>query len=278
MRSIPEKTLEHWTSIYLSNTFPGSALWWPTSGEDVLLELPRLAETGAGTTLALELKTTEASDTDDRHVLNIDTNQLDRYLNPDSGPPLPVYYVFPLPHWSGALTSTSGSSPGPPNGSVPTPSEWWRRRAGQSWFGNWLYVMSARSVSDALPSDWRDNKKPYSKLLTVDPNQSDSWTELFTRLPLAGPPSPWKSFWPEVTSGGPSDGIRWRTNVDELSRRNRLVVLDRDERQVWDLADAAGQHTQDYLRPVDTHGVTERDAEHVVLHIPESALSEKRPF
>jgi hypothetical protein len=45
--SIPARTLEHRTSIYLSNRFPDGALWWPTSGEDVLVELPRLAATGA---------------------------------------------------------------------------------------------------------------------------------------------------------------------------------------------------------------------------------------
>ncbi|MFC5102250.1 hypothetical protein [Kibdelosporangium philippinense] len=99
MRSIPEKTLEHWTSIYLSNRFPNAALWWPASGEDVLAELPRLAASGPGKTLALELKTTEADGAD--HVLEIDTHPLTRYLTPPFGPPLPVYYVFPTPHWTG---------------------------------------------------------------------------------------------------------------------------------------------------------------------------------
>lgn len=60
MRSIPEKTLEHWASIYLSNRFPKAALWWPASAEDVLVELTPLAASGPGMTLALELKTTTA--------------------------------------------------------------------------------------------------------------------------------------------------------------------------------------------------------------------------
>lgn len=109
MRSIPEKTLEHWTSIYLSSRFPNGAMWWPTSGEDVLVELPWLAASGAGKTIALELKTTEAAGSN--HVLWIDSRQLDRYLNPPFGPPLPVYYVFPIPHWSGHLTSRPGIAP-----------------------------------------------------------------------------------------------------------------------------------------------------------------------
>lgn len=96
VRSIPEKTLEHWTSIYLCNRFTHAALWWPAFGEDVLTEMPQLAASGPGTTIALELKTTEARD--GRHVLEIDTRQLKAYLDPPSGPPLPVFYVFPLPH------------------------------------------------------------------------------------------------------------------------------------------------------------------------------------
>jgi hypothetical protein len=80
--SIPEKALEHSTSVYMSNRFPNDALWWPASGEDVLAELPRLAVTGPGTTLALELKTTEAVGAD--HVLRIDPLQPDHYLNPPS--------------------------------------------------------------------------------------------------------------------------------------------------------------------------------------------------
>jgi hypothetical protein len=130
MRSIPEKTLEHWTSIYLSNRFPNGALWWPASGEDVLTELPRLAASGSGKTLALELKTTEARGAD--HVLEIDTHQLNRYLNPSSGPQLPVYYVFPTPHWIGPLTSRSGTAPLAPRGSASAPPEWWRRRVGRA--------------------------------------------------------------------------------------------------------------------------------------------------
>ena len=47
-----------------------------------MVELRRLAATGSGTTLALELKTTEA--VKNRHELKIDTCQLDRYLDQDA--------------------------------------------------------------------------------------------------------------------------------------------------------------------------------------------------
>jgi hypothetical protein len=44
-------------------------------------------DSGSGKTLASELKTTVARGAD--HALEIDTRQLDRYLNPPAGPPLP---------------------------------------------------------------------------------------------------------------------------------------------------------------------------------------------
>ena len=202
MRSIPEKTLEHWSSIYLSNRFPDGALWWPTSGEDVLVELPRLAATGPGKTLALELKTTEAEGV--KHVLWIDTGQLQRYLSPPGGPPLPVYYVFPLPHWTGPLTSQHGSAPGTPNPMVGAPPEWWRQRAGLPWFGNWLYVMSAQAVASALPPGWRKGSR--AKLFSLnaphDPNLWPVWERVLDLTPVAEPVI-WPSFWNDVSRWGP---------------------------------------------------------------------------
>src|SRR5262245_14504704 len=148
MRSIPEKTLEHWASIYLANRFPDAALWWPATGEDVLVELRQLARSGPGQTLALELKSTEW--TPAGHALPLDIDQLAHYIYPPYGTPVPVYYVFPAPHWTGGLKSEPGRTPGAGGTMTTAPPEWWRQRAGQSWFGNWLYVMSAQSVAAAL--------------------------------------------------------------------------------------------------------------------------------
>ena len=34
--SVPEKTLEHWSSQYITYRYPSqAALWWPASGEDI---------------------------------------------------------------------------------------------------------------------------------------------------------------------------------------------------------------------------------------------------
>jgi hypothetical protein len=269
MRSIPEKTLEHWTSIYLSSRFPNGAMWWPTSGEDVLAELPRLAASAPGKTLALELKTTESTGAD--HVLWIDTRQLDRYLNPPFGPPLPVYYVFPVPHWTGPLTSWSGTTPAVPAGMAAAPPEWWRRRVGWPWFGDWLYVMSAQSLSAALPPTWRTPSHAKTRLFALNTSHPvggvPNWTSLFARMPTAAPMD-WTSFWKVVTRCGPHDGVRWRTVAGESGQPDRVLVLSADEQRVWELGPLLDQPWLELERPATDEGGNER----LVLHVPESAL------
>jgi len=269
MRSIPEKTLEHWTSIYLSSRFPNGAMWWPTSGEDVLAELPRLAASGPGKTLALELKTTEA--TGNNHALWIDTRQLDRYLNPPFGPPLPVYYVFPVPHWTGPLTSWSGTAPAAPATMTARPPAWWRRRVGWPWFGDWLYVMSARSLSEALPPTWATPSRTTAKLFTLNASHAvgrmPDWTSLFARTPPAAPKD-WTSFWTVVTRCGPHDGVRWRTIAGESNQPDRMLVLNEDQEHVWQF----GQLLDRPWLELEPLAAEEGGNERVVLHVPESAL------
>jgi hypothetical protein len=274
MRSIPEKTLEHWASIYLSNRFPNGALWWPAVGEDVLAELPRLAASGPGKTLALELKSTEA-DGDD-HVLEIDTHQLARYLNPPFGPPLPVYYVFPTPFWIGPLTSWAGTAPSAPPGTTPAPPEWWRKCVGPAWFGDWLYVMSARSLAAMLPPTWTAPRRRRTTAFRLNgshlvggvPDWESLFSQTLTRRPIA-----WMQFWSDVKRCGPDDGVRWRTLAGEGSQRNRVLVLDGDEEREWRLGELLNRPWQE----VEGRAVEdESDAgsnERLVLHIPESALT-----
>jgi len=42
MRSLPEKTYEHWASLYISSRFPRDDQWWPSSGEDTAAGLRNL--------------------------------------------------------------------------------------------------------------------------------------------------------------------------------------------------------------------------------------------
>ncbi len=277
MRSIPEKTLEHWTSIYLSNRFPNGALWWPTSGEDVLAELPRLAASRPGKTLALELKTTEARGAD--HVLEIDTRQLARYLSPPSGPPLPVYYVFPTPHWTGPLTSRSGIAPRAPTGSAAAPPEWWRRRVGPPWFGDWLYVLSARSLAALLPTTWNAPRRRRATLFTLNGSHLGGgvpdWARLFGRT-LSRHPMAWTQFWKVVTRCGPDDGVRWRTFVGENNWPDRVLVLGDDQEREWSIGELLDQPWRELEPGRPSNGDTGAEEvggnERLMLHIPESAL------
>lgn len=92
MRAIPEKTLEHWSSMYLARRFPDCQLWWPSAGEDVSIRsLPRRF----GKSLLLEIKTTDWNTPRWEHRLTLDVDQLRRYQRS----PVPVYYVLPMPPW-----------------------------------------------------------------------------------------------------------------------------------------------------------------------------------
>jgi hypothetical protein len=54
--SVPEKTLEHWSSQYVTYLYYSwAALWWPTRGQDIDV---RLLPTRPGKAVQLELKTT----------------------------------------------------------------------------------------------------------------------------------------------------------------------------------------------------------------------------
>lgn len=273
MRSVPEKTLEHWTSIYLSNRFPNGAMWWPAFGEDILAELPPMAASGPGKTLALELKTTWADG--DNHVLDIDTRQLARYLHPPFGPPLPVYYVFPVPRWTGPLTSWPGRTPAASTGMTVAPPQWWRRAGGSHWFGDWLYVMSAQSLAAALPSTWRASGR--ARLFTLNGahpvGPRPPWKNLFRRTPPANPVR-WKDFWKAVTRGGPYDGVRWHTVADKVNQPDQVLVLHGDEERLWQLGPLLNQPRRELEQEsISAVAVDVGGNERLALHIPESALT-----
>lgn len=71
--SIPEKTLEHWSSLYLTYRYRSQAsLWWPTRGEDIDVQMLPMAP---GKAVQLELKTTTPAGTG-LHDVNVDLGQL----------------------------------------------------------------------------------------------------------------------------------------------------------------------------------------------------------
>jgi hypothetical protein len=180
---MPEKTLEHWTSMYLARRFPNASLWWPAAGEDIQFEgLPGRI----GKSVMLEIKTTEWNGSKNQHRLTLDVEQLDAYQESK----IPVYYVLPVPPWSGSLI------PGNPWLGVRRPSE--LLLPGSRWFGSWTFVVSAAHLWQHL--DGKNNR------------QSQKTATLFTHttgnqdLKIVAPPLhtwwTWEEFWDLLGSCG----------------------------------------------------------------------------
>jgi hypothetical protein len=198
MRSLPEKTLEHWTGLYIASRFPNADQWWPTLGEDVALTL-RSSVISPGKLVMLEVKVPEA--TKNYHKLSISTAQLRRYLRYH----LPVFYVLPVPRWRESL-DPAFTPPRPAAG-------WWRSRS-ENWFADWTYVLSAAQVDALVP---KTVKNPV--LYTVPYSGSGAGS-----LPLALTKAlPWQEFWREIYECGPAGAVRWRIVEDP---RGRIIVTD----------------------------------------------------
>jgi hypothetical protein len=136
VRSIPEKTFEHWASMYVAHRFPLGGLWWPTVGEDIRVEdlgtLP-------GKALLLEAKVPELK-ADGSHVVTIDVAQLRKYVASVA----PVYYTFPAPPWTGDLTTSAWLG-------IERRADLAYKRAGHRWSEGGLWY--ARPVLSSLT--WR---------------------------------------------------------------------------------------------------------------------------
>lgn len=199
VRSIPEKTFEHWASMYVAHRFPLGGLWWPTMGEDISVED---LGTVPGKALLLEAKVPEQLP-GGAHIISIDVPQLTKYLTSI----VPVYYIFPVPPWSGGLS-----------GSVWLGSERRAdlayRRAGHRWFGRWTRVCTAADL--------------YAHLAPTAGSASAS---------LKGLPRrhwKWRDFWTEFRKCGSSslqsayilDGPT--TDPSRAELRDRLSALRRD--------------------------------------------------
>lgn len=134
--SVPEKTLEHWASQYVTYRYRSkAALWWPTRGEDIDVRwLPQKP----GKAVQLELKTTTVSGTHFHDVL-VDLGQLWEYRQRRLG--RQPFYAFPAPDWRGQLSAAAT------NGGLPVTELAFARSGPGWWFADWMVVATAAQVA-----------------------------------------------------------------------------------------------------------------------------------
>jgi hypothetical protein len=152
--TIPERTIDAWLSIYLSQRFPLLGLWAPTRTWDFALDpgLPR------GKIALLECKTTRLSPAGE--TARIRWDQLRRYLHHTTASPM-TYYVFPDTgtHIRGRV---AGSTPVIP----PEATGLWT-------CSQWLWVISAwRLANHLVTTGARLNsgefRVPVSEVMRID--------------------------------------------------------------------------------------------------------------
>lgn len=303
-RSIPEKTLEHWSSMYMVNRFPNASLWWPADGEDIAFDLLQTAAGGdgkPGKVLLLEMKTTEWLPKLKQHRLTVDLDQLDKYLNSPRNLDLPVFYVFPVPFWDGAFSAPSTAMP--VTGTL-YPPDWWRQKAdylpyslGYEWFGNWLYVLPAELVAKALPSGWtsklknkrinevlaatRQGKRPPSSvacnenLFALPPRvpvdtTATFWENALSALSPAETPQRWRDFWQQVQTCNSGFGTRWTTEGEAYRLSLRIRTADNDEGHVAEEVDLASFGPDPGSRPAEQRqsGIGIADGNTMIIKLP----------
>lgn len=190
--SVPEKTLEHWSSLYLSYRYRShAALWWPTRGEDIDL---RALPGRPGKALQLELKTTTPTSRNVQDVL-VDLGQLWDYSRKPLG--RQPFYALPIPHWAQGLATASASS-------GVSPTELAYSRAGSKWwFAQWMVLLTTNQVASVLAPELAahgcSTRNTSARLVRID---------LAPRMPrrlawgggTTAPPAyiPWRDFWSQI--------------------------------------------------------------------------------
>lgn len=186
-RSIPEKTFEHWLSMYIAHRFPGASLWWPTHGEDVVV---RDLGTVPGKACLIEAKVTEQMAAG--HQVTIDLAQLAKYV----ASPTPVYYVIPEPPWSGTLGTSAWLG-------VARKADIAYRRSLTKWFGQWTYVVLAQDLQHHLLTQ---GGRPQLK---TKPARCWAWPDFWQHYGGCGTPSmPTAFIAPDLGDGASRDQIR----------------------------------------------------------------------
>jgi hypothetical protein len=231
-RSVPEKTLEHWSSQYVAYRYRSkAALWWPASGADVEFEqLPKRP----GKIIQIELKTTEVVGRG-IHEVEVDLGQLWEYCRRPVGHQ--PFYAFPRPHadWHGDLRVAVQ-----PDLSV---TDLGYSRSGKWWFANWMVVLTTQQVAGVLAEPLAahgSRRRGVRARLVHFASGSD---------PLWGAGAEWRDpgavrwldFWTMIDSCGRPE---W-PQVIRLPLRLTGRLRDLDYREITTLLMAAGRESQD---------------------------------
>jgi hypothetical protein len=201
--SVPEKTLEHWSSQYITHRFgTHAALWWPATGQDIDI---RWLPARPGIAVQLELKTITVRGPDS-HEVRVDLEQLENYLQLSPG--RQPFYVFPWPSWCGRLEDDAASS----GRSV---TELAFSRSGRArWFARWMVAMTTHQVAEILDAELKRYKstglgktQPLVQFkVTVSAKRKRQQTEATwgpgKKVIKPDPVIAWRDLWTELTQGG----------------------------------------------------------------------------
>jgi len=247
--SVPEKTLEHWSSQYITYRYRSkAALWWPANGEDIDVDwLP----TRPGKAVQLELKTTTPTGSGLHNVM-VDLGQLWEYLQRPLGHQ--PFYAFPWPDWAGKLTAEAKAR-------SRAVTELAFARSGPAWcFADWMVVLTAAQVATVLQPELAahgsKNRGTKKRLVQIDSKNLE--------IPTWGPsissraaPSPgligWREFW--------SEHFYTRRQVVEMTREAAAIFSAQpgnSEQFVTLEPDAEGNYQIPRAR-ADNIGITDDD-------------------
>jgi hypothetical protein len=200
--SVPEKTLEHWSSQYVTYRYRSNVpQWWPANGQDIDVRLlPGLP----GKAVQIELKTTTPAGVG-LHDVHVDLGQLWEYSQKPLGQQ--PFYAFPSPHWNGDLARRAKAA-----GLEVTELAFKRTRASSRsepsfWFADWMVVLTTAQVAAVLSRELaahRSRQRGTRKRLVrfnVKNGTNAVWGN--PKLPACPPVTvTWLDFWDELEQCG----------------------------------------------------------------------------
>lgn len=169
--SVPEKTLDHWSTLHLNYRYRSQvSMWWPSHGEDIdVRKLP----TVPGKAVQLELKTTTPAGAG-LHDVDVDLGQLWEYSRKPLG--RQPFYAFPWPNWDGNLDAAARAHK--PRKEVTELA--FKRSGPQWWFAKWMVVLTTRQVANVLHrelnlhgSRTRGSRKRLVRIDVEEPSEHD---------------------------------------------------------------------------------------------------------